>query len=237
MTEGPRGWGAPLYAAVLDAVEAGPDTALLDLGCGTGLFARAAADRGVRVTGIDADPAAAVLAAAEVPEGTFSVADALDPPPGPFDVVTAVQLLPHVPDPVAVLIAAGRVGAVVAATVWGRPDECDVRLFGEALAPLLGTGTLATSAPLGDPEQLRGLAGRAGLRVERLEEVVCPFDYADEDALMEPLFASGLGRAAARRAGPGAVRTAVLERLVPYRTATGGYRLHNLFRFVVGRPT
>lgn len=61
----------------------------------------------------------------------------------------------------------------------------------------------------------------------------CPFDYADDDELVGPLLDSGMGREAARRAGPAAVRDAVLERLAPNRTATGGYRLQNLFRVLV----
>src|SRR3954452_20210414 len=48
--KGPHGWRAPLHAAVLEATAVGPATTLLDLGCGTGLFARAATDRGARVT-------------------------------------------------------------------------------------------------------------------------------------------------------------------------------------------
>jgi SAM-dependent methyltransferase len=233
--EGPRGWGAPLHAAVLDATAVGPGTSVLDLGCGAGSFARAAADRGARVTGIDRDPAAVALAAAEVPEGSFAVGNAQDPPPGPFDLVVMVQLLMHVADPAAVLAAAARSGAVVAATVWGRARECDIRVFGEALAPWLGPHRPADS-PVSEPGRLRELAGRAGLVVERLEEVLCPFDYADEDELLGPLFESALGRAVGRQAGPVALRAAVLERLAPYRTPSGGYRLINLFRVLVARP-
>jgi SAM-dependent methyltransferase len=233
--EGPRGWGAPLYAAVLDATAVGPGTSVLDLGCGAGLFARAAADRGARVTGIDTDPAAVTLAAAEVPDGVFLVSDALDPPSEPFDVVVAVQLLMHVPDPAAVLAVAGSTGAVVAATVWGREQECDVRVFGEALAPWLGPRR-PVDGSVTEPDRLRAIAERAGLVVERLDEVVCPFEYADEDDVLGPLFDSALGRAAGRRAGPVAVRDAVLERLESYRTGSGGYRLENLFRVLVGRP-
>ena len=236
--EGPRGWGAPLHAAVLDATAVGPGTRVLDLGCGAGLFARAAADRGARVTGIDTDPAAVELAAAEVPEGAFAVGDAHDPPPGPFDVVAAVQLLMHVADPVAVLAAAGRAGAVVAVTVWGREQECDVRVFGQALAPWLGPRpTDAGPPPVTEPDRLRRITERAGLVVERLDEVVCPFDYADEDALLGPLFDSALGRSVGRRAGPVALRAAVMEDMQPYRTDAGGYRLQNLFRVLVARPS
>lgn len=233
----PDGWGAPLHAAVLDTTGVVAGTAVLDLGCGSGGFARAAAGRGARVTGIDTDPAAVARAAAAVPGAVFAVGDAQAPPPGPFDVVAAVQLLMHVADPVAVLAAAGRAGAVVAATVWGREGECDVRLFGEALAPWLGPRPVSPGLPVREPELLRLMAGRAGLVVESLDEVVCPFDYADDDELLGPLLASGPGRAAARRAGPAAVAAAVLERLAPYRSAAGGYRLHNLFRVLVARPS
>jgi hypothetical protein len=79
------------------------------------------------------------------------------------------------------------------------------------------------------------MAESAALVVERLDEVICPFEYADEDELLGPLFHSTLARAAVRRAGPDTVRGAVLQRLEPYRTAAGGYRLQNLFRVLVAR--
>ncbi|HVH24419.1 MAG TPA: class I SAM-dependent methyltransferase, partial [Pseudonocardia sp.] len=110
MEEGPQGWGAPLYARVLDVAGVRDGTNVLDLGCGAGGFARVAADRGALVTGLDVDRSAVVAAAAAVPTGRFLVGDAHDPPPGPFDVVAAVQLLAHVVNPVAVLRAAARVG-------------------------------------------------------------------------------------------------------------------------------
>src|SRR4051794_8212599 len=152
--EGPRGWGTPLYSAVLDATAVGPGTTLLDLGCGGGLFAAAAVERGARVTGIDTDPAAVALAATEVPQATFDVRTAEDPPAGPFDVVAAVQLLMHVPDPVVVLAGAARVGTVVAATVWGREEGCDVRVFGEALAPWLDPRAVRPGPrPVSEPDR------------------------------------------------------------------------------------
>src|SRR3954462_7661917 len=233
--EGPRGWGAPLHAAVLDATAVGPGTRLLDLGCGNGVFARAAADRGALVTGVDTDPAAVRLAAAEVPEGTFAVGTAEEPPPGRFDVVAAVQLLMHVADPVTVLAATRRAGAVVAATVWGREEECDLRLFGEALAPWLGPRPPA-DRPVSDPVRLRAIAERAGLGIVRLRGGASPFQYDDADELLGPLFESGLGRAVGRRVGPVALREAVLQRFAPYRTRDGSYRLSNLFRVLLAHP-
>jgi len=235
--EGPRGWGAPLYARVLEAAQVGTGTSVLDIGCGSGVFARAAADRGALVSGVDSDPSAVAAAAAAVPEGTFRVGDAHDPPAGPFDVVAAVQLLAHVTNPLVVLRGAARVGGVVAVTAWGREQECDVRLFGDALARWLPPRPQPGGPPpITEPARLRRLVELAGLRVDSFDEVPCPFDYPDEDALVGPLLASGMGRHAANRAGPGAVREAVLRRLAGNRTPEGGYRLHNLFRVLVARP-
>lgn len=234
--DGPPGWGAPLHTRVLDLAGVGPGTALLDLGCGPGTFAAAAVARGARVVGIDADPSAVAAASAAVPEADFRVGDAHDPPPGPFDVVAAVQLLAHVANPLAVLRGAARAGPVVAVTTWGPEEDCDVRAFGEALAPWLPPRPRPSGPPpLTDPARLRKVVGLAGLVVVAEDQVECPFTYADADALVGPLLAAGIGRAAAARAGEGAVRRAVLERFDANRTSTGGYVLRNRFRVLVAR--
>ncbi|WP_166509573.1 class I SAM-dependent methyltransferase [Blastococcus sp. TF02-8] len=233
MSEGPSGWGAPLYEAVLDATAVGAGTRLLDLGCGVGLLARAAAERGARVTGVDLDADAVAQAAQRVPEGIFLARHAQDPPAGPFDVVAAVQLLMHVADPVAVLRRAGRVGEIVAATVWGRDSECDLRVLQQALAPSRPVRPAAVS----EPARLVAMAERAGLHVESLAEVVVPVDYADADALLEPLLATPVARTAARRTDRGELREGVLEAVEPFRAADGGYRLENVFRVLVARSS
>jgi SAM-dependent methyltransferase len=245
----PAGWGAPLYAHALDAADVGAGTSVLDVGCGTGELASLAVSRGARVTGVDVDPAAVATARAAVPGADFRVGDAHDLGPvgtlgGPFAVVAAVQLLTHVANPLRVLREASRVavrGGTLVASVWGQEKECDVRAFGEALAPWLparrGAQRRGPAGPptLTDPEHLRKVAWLAGLAVVGVDEVVCPFDYPDEAALLGPLLASGIGRAAVSRAGEAAVRRAVRERLADFRVAGGGYRLHNLFRVLVAR--
>jgi SAM-dependent methyltransferase len=240
--DGPDGWAGPLHERVLDLAGVTTGTRVLDLGCGSGDLAHRAADRGAVVLGVDVDPAAVVRArtgpvAAGPGSAAFAAGDAHDPPPGPFDVVTAVQLLPHVTNPLVVLRAAARVGDLVAVTTWGRDEECDVRAFADALAPWLGPRRPAPGPPpLTEPARLRKLVRLAGLEVTALDEVVCPFSYPDADALVGPLLASGLGRAAARRAGPAAVRGAVLARLERHRTPDGGYVLRNLFRVLTAAP-
>lgn len=244
---GPAGWGAPLYAHALGAADVGAGTSVLDLGCGTGELAAAAVALGARVVGVDSSASAVSLAAAAVPGGSFRVGDVHDLGPvdalgGPFAVVAAMQLLTHVANPLKVLREASRAavpGGTLVASVWGREQESDVRVFGEALAPWVpgrgGRGHRPRSGPpsLTDPDHLRKVAWLAGLAVAGIDEVVCTFSYPDDAAVLGPLLASGLGRAAQARAGPGAVSEAVLGRLADYRVAGGGYRLRNLFRVLV----
>lgn len=168
MDEGPRGWGVPLHEQVLAGVEPGP--ALLDVGCGSGAFTAFAAERGWPVSGADTDRSALAVAERALPQVDLRLADAHDLPwaDDAFGMVTLVQLLEHVRNPVAALREAGRLcrrpGGRVRATVWGRADECDVGGFGRALAPFLpggsapsrasgssGTGARARPAPDGGP--------------------------------------------------------------------------------------
>jgi hypothetical protein len=52
--EGPAGWGKPVYEHVLNQAEIGSSSRVLDCGCGAGLFARMAAERGASVVRDDA---------------------------------------------------------------------------------------------------------------------------------------------------------------------------------------
>jgi SAM-dependent methyltransferase len=245
----PAGWGAPLYAHALDAADVGAATSVLDLGCGTGEFAAAAVARGARVVGVDLDADAVKIAGASVPSARFEVGDAhdlgrADALGGPFAVVAAMQLLTHVANPLRVLREASRVaatGGTVVASVWGREEECDIGLLGQALARWVPqrrspSGRSPSGPPtLADPDRFRKLAWLAGLAVVGVDEVVCPFDYPDEHVLLDPLLASMVGRTAVVRAGADAVRAEVRERLAPHRVSGGGYRLQNLFRVLVAR--
>ncbi|GAY08409.1 bifunctional 2-polyprenyl-6-hydroxyphenol methylase/3-demethylubiquinol 3-O-methyltransferase UbiG [Pseudonocardia sp. N23] len=241
MSDGPQGWGTPLYARVLDALPAG--ATVLDVGCGAGEFARTAVDRGHAVRGVDADASAVAVAARRVPEGVFAVGDAqsLAQPDSSYDAVALVQLVTHVANPLAALREAARVvrsSGTVVVTVWGRESECDIRLIGESLAGLLPPRRPAPGGPppLTEPDRLEKIVGMAGLTVSSVDEVVCPFRYDDEDELVGPVLGSGLGRTAARRGGPGGVRTAILDGMARFRRPDGSYVLDNLFRVLTARP-
>src|SRR5581483_9274161 len=80
----------PAFEAALDALEIGPATRLLDVGCGSGLALRLAADRGADVTGLDASEGLLAHARRRLPgaplvEGEIEHLPFTD---GSFDIVT-----------------------------------------------------------------------------------------------------------------------------------------------------
>ena len=136
----------------LDAMGIDAARTVLDLGCGTGVAARAIARRpgfAGRVVGIDLGPAlvaaAARLAAAEGLNIDFRVGDtrSLDLADGAFDAVVAHTLLSHVADPAAVVREMGRLvrpGGMIgifdgdyASLTFGNPDPAQGKANDEAL--------------------------------------------------------------------------------------------------------
>lgn len=138
----------------LDAMHVDDAEALLDIGCGTGVVARAIARRsgfGGRITGVDRSPylvaAAQRLADEEhLPARVeFHTGDAchLDVADASHDAVVAHTLLSHVDDPAAVLGEAARVlrvGGVLgvfdgdyASLTFGHPDPATAQAYDEAL--------------------------------------------------------------------------------------------------------
>lgn len=90
----------PLYEAAAEMVswDAGP---VVDLGCGTGRFARLLSDRGRRVAGVDFSAVAIQLARDYAPTSTFDVCDLRSWEPGTVDgstVFTCLEVLEHLDD-------------------------------------------------------------------------------------------------------------------------------------------
>ena len=79
-------------AALCAALEALPPARTLDVACGTGfLTAHLPGD----VTGLDQSEAMIEIASARLPDATFVVGDAMDPPVGDFDRVHAAHFYGH----------------------------------------------------------------------------------------------------------------------------------------------
>ncbi len=248
--EGWAGWGIPVYRHVLEHVVVGSGTALLDVGCGAGRFARIAADRGAAVCGLDATSAFVEIARERVPDGDFRVGEMTGLPwaDDAFDVVTGFNSFFIASDMVAALREAGRVarpGASVAMTVFGRPERCQsTALFaslGEVMppkpaAPATPAGESRpdpADAPLHEPGALEARARAAGLTPGAAGYIEFAEEYPDLETMLRGYLAAPPFVRAGRVAGRDAVREALTEALRPLRTASGRYRLEDEVRFLV----
>jgi len=232
----------PTYEAALRRVGIAPGHRVLDVGCGSGVFLRAAADRGARVFGLDASEALLAIARERVPEADLTVGDMefLPYDDDAFDVVTGFNSFFFAADMTAALREARRVarpGAPVVIQVWGRPDRCDLTALRQAVGRFMAPPPAATVPQRGlwEPGVLEDLATAAGLVPDVAFDSSWAFAYEDDAALARAMLAPGVVVEAARTAGEEPVRRAILDALAPYRTADGGYRLENEWHYLIAR--
>jgi SAM-dependent methyltransferase len=244
----PRDWAdnenqqVPTYEEAIRHVGVAPGQQVLDVGCGTGVFLRLAADRGARPFGLDASKALLDIARERVPEADLRVGDMERVPydDDSFDLVTGFNSFFFAADLVAALRDAGRVakpGAPVVIQVWGPPERCDLEAMKQVARRYAPPPPPDTPAPpkLWEAGVLEGLASQADLTPETAFDTSYSFKYQDEETLSRLLMAPmGL----AELAGPereDEVRREIVEALAPYRAADGSYRLNNEFHYLVAR--
>lgn len=235
-----EGFFRPLYERVLDETGVRPGTTLLDVACGPGLAAQLAARRGASVAGLDAAETSIAIARERTPQGDFRVGDmeALPWPAAAFDVVTSFNGFQFAADLMNALRQARRVtrtGGRVAMVVWGPDETCDTPAIMAAVRELLPPQPPSAQAaiPLSAPGRVEALLGEAGLTPSTSGDVDCPFEFRDLEMALRGLMSAGPAVAVVQRKGAEPVRRAITEAIAAFRTAAGGYRLHNGFRYVV----
>ena len=127
-----EGMFACLFQAVLQKVNLGWGTAVLDVGCGSGVFAEMAALRGAQISGLDAAEALLAIARQRAPEGDFRHGDMEELPfaDQSFDVVTGFNSFQYAANPANALKEARRVarkGGSLIIAVWGKPENSDAK--------------------------------------------------------------------------------------------------------------
>jgi SAM-dependent methyltransferase len=236
----------PTYEEALRHVDLFPGDRVLEVGCGSGVFLRLAAERGANATGIDASRELVDLARRRVPEADVRVADLEFLPfeDSSFDSVYGFNAFFFAVDMVGALREAGRVArprAPVVIQVWGDPDHCDLTAMKQGVTAALEAavpdgGAEGPPQPrLSEPGVLESLAEQAGLRPESAFELSWAYAFAGEDELARAMLSPGPMREAASILTEGGLRDVILRSLEPYRAADGRYRLENEWHFLVAR--
>jgi len=232
----------PLHRAVLAALGPLDGQRLLDVGCGVGLFLRAAEHRGALVAGTDTAVERLEIARWALPDADLRVGglveegDALPFDNGTFDVVTAGTSVHNGADRTAVLTELVRVvrpGGRVAVGGWVRPSGCWAETFAGHLRrlALLGPATGAAG----------GLCGLGALRTAGLTpladgEVRFRVSYPSLGAAWTAMLGSEQILRAIRLAGELPVRDAFRASVADAADAVaadGAVRLPKAFRYAV----
>jgi SAM-dependent methyltransferase len=226
---------------------------VLDVGCGRGHLAAAAAARGALVTGVDLAEGMVAAARRLHPELRFRRADAEALPfeDGAFDAALAAFVVNHLPRPDRAAAELRRVlapGARVAVAMWDQPER--VAFLGLLDEAIRAAGVRPEAAmPPGPPAfrfadegELRRLLQGAGLECPVVHEVRFTYAIADAGELWDGVQTGSVRTAAQLRALSEVERAAVreaLERLVRARCAAadGGLSLETAVKIAVGvRP-
>jgi SAM-dependent methyltransferase len=247
----PEGWAQfaephnqPLFAAILDATSTGPDTRLLDVGCGTGLLLALARGRGATVTGLDVTPGLLAVARDRLPAADLWLADIGSLPFGDaeFDVITGVNAVQFAADPPGALAEAARVcrpGGLVAIGTFAGPDRAESTAVHEAMAALSPPRRQADHAPYAlTRDNLAAALAAAGLQELAEGEVECVWRYGRLADAVRGLIGSAGGTRAVQDAGRAPVRAAIEAALGPFTDpSTGVISMHNAMRWVTAvRP-
>jgi len=190
---------APFSGRLVELARCPPGGALLDVACGTGVVARAAAEAGCgRVVGLDIAAGMLARASGEGVEWVEGDAAALPFDDASFDAVTCGFGLMFFARPVPALAELRRVlrpGGHLAASVWcGLEENPALATLGSALRDVAGgraARILAVAFRMGDPGPLQWLFERSGLHDVEIHRESREARFASAAELALP-YAAGL---------------------------------------------
>jgi SAM-dependent methyltransferase len=229
----------PVYDSALEKLKIRQGDRLLDIGCGAGTFVGLAHAKGASAVGLDATPELIAIAKNRNPDCTFDEGEMETLPyrNAEFDFVTAFNSMQFATNPQTAIYEAKRtmkVGGQLLVTVWGRPDQCDATAYFKALMGLVPPPPGAKGPfSLSEPGVLEGLIEKVRLDLVDTQEVEYPWEFADADTMVKRLLSPGPATGVIAAVGVEKVKETLLAATEPFKTPEGGYRMKNVFRYVI----
>lgn len=230
----------PLYKKVISKTNPGPQTKVLDIGCGSGLFLRMTGAKGATVTGIDVSPELLDIARQRNAMATLLNQDMenLSFADKSFDIITGFNSFPYAEDIIKVFKGIKRVlkddGRLVAG-VWGSASEC------EALKVLASIASLLPEPPAGSPGPLalsakgkmEKLLTAAGFKMLEKGTAECHWNFSSLDEALKGILSAGPSAEAIRYAGKEKVKDQLIRTLEAFNIYEEIYVLENVFHYFI----
>lgn len=231
----------PLYVAAIGALDPGPGTRMLHVGCGTGTALELAARAGAEIAGLDASVTLLKTARERLPDADLRVADAADLPydRGCFDQVMAFDAIQYVEPPavaVGELARVTRPGGSVVIGLWHNWSGREASAFLNAVRGLVPADP-PESQPVRDLYRLREVMKEAGLDVYGYAEVTRRYDFASLESAWHSMTSSPNVARAIEVVGADAAHDVFMASFGNQARPDGSIQQDNLFQYAIGRAT
>ena len=228
------------YDYALKALALTDKDSLLDIGCGSGLFASQAADTGATITGLDATAALIDEAKKRAPGIQFLTGDMEELPfeAASFDVVTGFNSFQYAASINNAFTEAQRVlkpGGRLVVMIWGNKEETEAATYLQAVGSMLPPPPPGAPGPFALTENhlLEKTLETLGFTIQSNYDVPTVWDFFDVDTALRGLLSAGPAVKAIDHSGKEQVQAAVSAAMQPYIQSNGHVVYHNKFRVVI----
>ncbi len=230
----------PGFQYVLDRLKIGPSVKVLDIGCGTGLFAALASERGADIVGLDATGPFILEAKKRAPSIDFVEGEMESLPfaDKSFNVVCGFNSFQYAENIGNALVEAKRVlsddGKLVV-MIWGNKEDCEAATYLKALGTCMPPPPPGAGGPfaLTENNRLQTVLAEAGFKLIHEIDLPTPMEYPDTETAMKGLLSAGPAARAIEHSGYDKVYTTLGASMEPFIQPDGHVVYQNKFRIVV----
>lgn len=230
----------PLYQEIIDNLHLTSNKALLDIGCGTGLFLTLASKHNCSISGIDISQNAIEMARQRLSHGTFELCSMEHLPfaDKSFDFAVGNNSFQYAPDIPGAMKETFRVlqpNGKLVISVWGNPDDCESYAYFKVFNALTQKHE-PDPVPfnLASEGKIENLFEQTGFDIGSRTNVVCSRYYPDLPTALKGILSSGPAKQAIQNASYDIAARKVAKSIEPFKQNSGTYKMDNTFVIAEG---